>query len=82
MAKAPLHLTHRVTVNESVLSVSADVSIFAYAHVAPEAGLELGPYPNVGAWLERIETVPGFMNDLAPYPDNARAGQSRSIYDD
>ena len=60
----------------------ADVSIFPYAHVAPEAGLELGPYPNVGAWLERIETVPGFMNDLAPYPDNARAGQSRSIYDD
>ena len=60
----------------------ADVSIFAYAHVAPEAGLELAPYPNVGAWLERIENLPGFMNDLVPYPDNAQAGRSRSIYDD
>ena len=60
----------------------ADVSIFAYAHVAPEAGLALEPHPNVSAWLERIENLPGFTNDLAPYPENAQAGQSRSIYDD
>ena len=42
----------------------------------------LGLYSNVSAWRERIESVPGFMNDLAPYPDNAQAGRSRSIYDD
>jgi glutathione S-transferase len=60
----------------------ADVSIFAYAHVAPDAGLALKSYPHVSAWLERIESLPGFMNDLARYPDNAQAGRSRSIYDD
>ncbi len=59
----------------------AEVSIFAYAHVAPEAGLELRRYANVSAWLDRTRNLPGFMNDLAPYPDNAQAGRSRSIYD-
>jgi glutathione S-transferase len=59
----------------------ADLSNFAYAHVADEAGLELQSYPNVTAWLGRIEGIPGFMNDLAPYPANAHAGRSQSIYD-
>ena len=59
----------------------ADLSNFAYAHVADEAGLELERYPNVTAWLGRIEGIPGFMNDLAPYPANAHAGRSQSIYD-
>ena len=59
----------------------ADLSNFAYAHVADEAGLELQRYPNVTAWLGRIEGIPGLMNDLAPYPANAHAGRSQSIYD-
>jgi hypothetical protein len=29
-----------------------------------------------------VEALPGFVNDLEPYPENARAGQSRSIYDE
>jgi glutathione S-transferase len=59
----------------------ADLSNFAYTHVAGDAGIGLEQYPNVTAWLRRIEGTPRFMNDLAPYPDNARAGASRSIYD-
>jgi glutathione S-transferase len=59
----------------------ADVSCFAYTHVAGEAGLELSDFPAVSAWLERIKRWPGFVNDLEPYPDNARPGRSRSIYD-
>ena len=59
----------------------ADIAVFAYAHVAPDAGLDLGDYPAVAAWLGRIERQPGFVNDLLPYPDNAREGRSRSIYD-
>ena len=59
----------------------ADISNFAYVHVAPEAGLPLARYPNVAVWVERVEGLPGFMNDLAPYPENAREGRSRSIYD-
>ena len=59
----------------------ADVSNFAYVHVAPDAGLELERYPNVTTWIERVQRLPRFMNDLVPYPDNARAGRSHSIYD-
>ncbi len=59
----------------------ADVSNFAYTHVAPDAGYDLDRYPEVGAWLARVREQPGFVDDLAPYPENARAGASRSIYD-
>ena len=59
----------------------ADVSVFAYTHVAPDAGYDLGRYPAVAAWLERVRNEPGFVDDLAPYPENASAGASRSIYD-
>jgi glutathione S-transferase len=59
----------------------ADIANFAYTHVAGEAGLELADHPAVGAWLERITELPGFVDDLIPYPDNACLGSSRSIYD-
>jgi glutathione S-transferase len=59
----------------------ADVANFAYVHVADDAGLGLANYPAIGAWLERVRARPRFIDDLAPYPENARAGLSRSIYD-
>ena len=59
----------------------ADVALYAYTHVAPEAGIELSGYPAVVAWLARVERQPRFVDDLAPYPANARAGAGRSIYD-
>jgi glutathione S-transferase len=59
----------------------ADIANFAYVHVADDAGLGLADYPSVTAWLARVRTQPRFIDDLAPYPDNARAGASRSIYD-
>jgi glutathione S-transferase len=59
----------------------ADISLFAYVHVANEAGFELSEYPQVQEWIERVEGTRGYMNDLEPYPPNSMAGQSRSIYD-
>jgi glutathione S-transferase len=59
----------------------ADVSVFAYAHVAPDAGLELSGWPAVESWCERIRALPGFLDDYVPYPPNARPGAGRSIYD-
>jgi glutathione S-transferase len=59
----------------------ADICLYAYVHVAGEAGFELGDYPNVKDWIARVEGTRGFMNDLEPYPPNSYAGQSRSIYD-
>jgi glutathione S-transferase len=58
----------------------ADVSLFAYTHVAPDAGLDLAAWPAVERWIARIEGVPRFMDDYVPYPDNARPGRGRSIY--
>jgi glutathione S-transferase len=60
----------------------ADIANFAYTHVAEDAGFELAEYPAVSAWLGRVSALPGFIDDLAPYPDNARPGASRSIYDE
>jgi glutathione S-transferase len=56
----------------------ADLAVFGYAHVAGDAGLALGP--QVGAWAARIRALPGFLDDLEPYGDNAQPGAGRSIY--
>jgi glutathione S-transferase len=75
-----LHLSnHRFLVGESC--TIADLSNFAYSHVADDAGFDFGDYPAVSAWLERVTALPGFVDDLVPYPENARPGASRSIYD-
>jgi glutathione S-transferase len=59
----------------------ADLANFAYTHVAEDAGYRLGDYPSVNAWLDRVRALPRFVDDLMPYPDNARPGAGRSIYD-
>jgi glutathione S-transferase len=58
----------------------ADLALYGYIHVASDASFELERYPAVAGWLRRIEERPGFVNDLEPYPDNARPGRGRSIY--
>jgi glutathione S-transferase len=59
----------------------ADISLFAYVHVANEAGFELDEYVQVKEWMQRVRGTRGYMNDLEPYPPNSMAGESRSIYD-
>jgi glutathione S-transferase len=39
----------------------ADIALYAYTHVAPEAGFELEPYPAISAWLERVAAQPGHI---------------------
>jgi glutathione S-transferase len=56
----------------------ADVAVFGYGHVAADAGL--APGANVLAWMERLRALPGFVDELEPYGDNARPGAGRSIY--
>lgn len=36
----------------------ADISLYAYTHVAPEGGFDLEPYPAVRAWLGRVTDQP------------------------
>jgi glutathione S-transferase len=59
----------------------ADIAIYGYVHVAHEAGVGVEQHPEVARWLERVAAQPGYMNDLEPYPANARPGVSRSVYD-
>jgi glutathione S-transferase len=58
-----------------------DIALFAYTHVAGDAGLGLTEHAPITAWLDRVRALPGYVNDLVPYPANARPGASRSIYD-
>ena len=39
----------------------ADISLYAYTHVADEGGFELGGYPSIRAWLERVAAQPGHV---------------------
>jgi glutathione S-transferase len=39
----------------------ADIALYAYAHVAPERGFDLHPYPAIKGWLERVAAQPGHI---------------------
>ena len=39
----------------------ADVAIYSYVAASPEGGVDLAPYAAIGAWLKRIEGLPGFI---------------------
>ncbi len=43
----------------------ADISLYAYTHVAPEGGFELELYPAIRAWLERVAAQPGPVSIMA-----------------
>ncbi len=39
----------------------ADVAAYTYIAHAPEGGISLEPYPNIRAWLARVEALSGFV---------------------
>jgi glutathione S-transferase len=39
----------------------ADISLYAYTHVADEGGFDLDPYPAIRGWLERVAAQPGHV---------------------
>ena len=46
----------------------ADIANYAYTHVAHETGIDMAGRPAIAAWIARVESQPGFVNDLAPFP--------------
>ena len=40
----------------------ADISLFAYTHVAPEGGFELSNFPAIENWVARIQALDGFIS--------------------
>ena len=59
LAKRPFVAGDRYTI--------ADMSIFAYASRAEEAGLSLAPHAHFRAWVARVESQPGFLPTMHPY---------------
>jgi glutathione S-transferase len=39
----------------------ADISLYAYTHVAHEGDFDLEPYPQIRAWLQRVAAEPGHI---------------------
>jgi glutathione S-transferase len=39
----------------------ADLALFAYTHLAPEAGHDLAKFPAVSAWTQRVREQPGWF---------------------
>jgi len=57
------HLTTRRFFVEDRYSI-ADIALYAYTHVAPDGGLELGAYPRVREWLARVAAQPHYVRLL------------------
>lgn len=49
----------------------ADISLYAYTHVAPHGGIALDSYPAIHDWMARVEVTPGFVP--MPQPDDKAA---------
>lgn len=52
----------------------ADMSLFAYASRAEDAGIALAPYPQVRAWIARVEAQPRFLAEMHPYSIDPHSG--------
>lgn len=44
----------------------ADIALFAYTHVADEAGYRLEDYPAIGAWIAQFKRLPWYSPITAP----------------
>lgn len=72
LASRPFLVADRYTI--------ADIAVYAYAHVAGEAGIDTSRYRHFERWLERVREQPAFTDDLEPYPPNASVLAGRSVY--
>ncbi|MGF1566690.1 MAG: glutathione S-transferase family protein [Nodosilinea sp.] len=39
----------------------ADIALYAYTHVAPEGGFNLGLFPHIQRWLQDVAAQPGYV---------------------
>lgn len=40
----------------------ADIAVFGYTHLADEGGFDFADYPNVTAWIQRVQNQPGYIS--------------------
>jgi glutathione S-transferase len=49
----------------------ADLALYGYAHTGADIGADPREHAHVAAWLDRVEALPGFVNDMTPLPAHA-----------
>jgi len=54
------HLSNRTWLEFERLTI-ADIAVFPYVALAPDGKVDLAPYPNILAWIDRIKRLPGFV---------------------
>lgn len=65
-AHATLHVMERTLAEQRWIAATtqpsiADIALYSYVERAPEGNVDLAGYPNIQAWLRRIEGLPGFI---------------------
>ena len=43
----------------------ADISLYAYTHMAGDGGYDLAAFPGIGRWLQRVSALPGHISITA-----------------
>ena len=59
LARRPFMVDDRYTI--------ADISLFAYTHVAQSGGFDMSRFPAIGEWIARVREQPGYVA-MAPPP--------------
>lgn len=54
------HLAEREWMVGTAYSI-ADIALYAYTHVAEEGGFDLGPFPAIRCWLDRVAAEPNYV---------------------
>ena len=61
LALMDVHLARRDWFAGNMPSL-ADIVLFAYTHVADQGGFDITALSHVGAWIERVRALPGFVS--------------------
>ena len=70
LAALEAHLTDRRFLVAERLTV-ADLGVYAYAHLAEDAGFPLSPYPAFRSWIGAVRMVAAPLPPVYPYPPEA-----------
>jgi len=54
------HLESRDWLASDTVSI-ADIAAYPYLALAPEGGIDIGAYPNIVAWFQRLRALPGYV---------------------
>ncbi len=53
----------------------ADTAVFAYTHLAEDAGIALADFPALRAWIARVQAQPGHLAQVHPYAIDPHSGR-------